>query len=166
MKRALLLLCAVLLIAGIAVAQEAPKAEVFGGYSYMRSEGLNINGWNASVTGNLTKNFGITSDFSGHYKNSANMYNFLFGPQVSASFKTVKPFAHALFGANRLGGSATNLALGGSDTAFAMAFGGGVDVKLNKNFGVRLGQADYLYIHHLSDTQNSFRFSTGVVFGF
>ena len=40
----------------VAFAQEnAPKAEIFGGYQYTRFDGgVNANGWNTSVTGTST----------------------------------------------------------------------------------------------------------------
>ena len=68
-------------------AQDTSKAEVFGGYSWT---GGNFHGWNASVTGNVTKRFGITADFSGHYGNELegsilvkqNAHSFLFGPRT------------------------------------------------------------------------------------
>jgi hypothetical protein len=52
-------------------AQDFPKAEIFGGYSYasmpLLSSRDNANGWNASATVNLFKWFGLTSDFNGLY---------------------------------------------------------------------------------------------------
>ena len=59
-----------------------------------------------------------------------------------------------------------------------MAFGGGVDMKLTRHFGLRLGQFDYLYTGHCINVsgvctlgvtgtpaahQNNFRFATGVI---
>ncbi len=57
------------------VAQDTPKIEVFGGYSYLRLteqprtllESASLNGWNASVKLNLTPRIGLVADFSGHY---------------------------------------------------------------------------------------------------
>ncbi len=161
MKRTFLFVCLILIMAAVAFAQDAPKAEVFGGYSYLRFSGENFNGWNAALTGNFNKNFGITADISGHYKSIAgvgiNSYSFLFGPTVAAPMDKVKPFAHALFGVNRLGGGGT------SDSSYALAFGGGLDVSLNDTFSIRLAQADYLRTHHGDVGQNNFRLSTGVV---
>ena len=66
-----------------------------------------------------------------------------------------------------------------SATAFAMAFGGGVDIGLSRHFAIRAAQVDYLYTNFnsidalasgLSTTtgnhQNSFRYSGGVVWRF
>ena len=53
-----------------------------------------------------------------------------------------------------------------SESAFAMAFGGGLDYNLNKNFAVRVGQFDYLPTRFGDATQNNFRYSTGIVLKF
>lgn len=59
-------------------AQDFPKVEVFGGYSYgnfgstnFSSNRTNLNGWNASLNVNLNHWFGVTTDFSGLYGNSS-----------------------------------------------------------------------------------------------
>src|SRR5947208_12930492 len=59
----------------LAVAQDTPKFEVFGGYSYASASKTltlgrsrpNLNGWNASVAGNFNRWIGIVGDFSGYY---------------------------------------------------------------------------------------------------
>ena len=63
-----------LILGGANRAQEFPKAEVFGGYSYGNfgasvsgASRNNLNGWNASLGVNLNRWFGLVSDFSGHY---------------------------------------------------------------------------------------------------
>ena len=90
-----------------AFAQEGgntPKAEIFGGYQYTRFDGgVNANGWNTSLTGNLNNWFGIAADFSGAYKSqngvSFNNYTYTFGPVVSYRHnETFTPFAHFLAG--------------------------------------------------------------------
>lgn len=65
-------LCIALSVA--ARAQEFPKAEVFGSYSYgnfgpvVSGAGrTNVNGWNASLGVNVNRWFGLVSDFGGHY---------------------------------------------------------------------------------------------------
>jgi hypothetical protein len=52
-----------------------------------------------------------------------------------------------------------------------MTFGGGLDWNLNKHFAVRIGQFEDLYSRFdtsgfaaSGNSQNSFRYSTGVVF--
>lgn len=175
MRRVFIALGLVCLLALPVFAQDSYKAEIFGGYQYTRlnpgdgADGENYNGWNASVTGNLNDWLGITADFSGGYKNvlgvDTDVRNFLFGPTVSYNeMERVKPFAHALFGVSRAGAGFAGLDV--SDTAFAMALGGGVDVGVHKNLAVRLIQADYLMTRFGSETQNNARISTGVVFRF
>ena len=74
-----------------AFAQEsgsAPKAEIFGGYQYTRFDGgVNANGWDTALTGNLNRWFGVAADFSGAYKSqngaSFNNYTYTFGPVIS-----------------------------------------------------------------------------------
>jgi len=147
----------------------------------------NYPGWNAAVQFNLTRWLGIVADGSGYYGTpisptsgsaagfpTASFYSALFGPSVTLHRGTVRPFLHALFGLNRVAVDASTI-LGTSaftDDAFAMALGGGLDVRVSKRFSVRLGQADYLYTQHDTTSfggvghQNNLRFSTGVVFTF
>src|SRR5580765_9103010 len=115
-----------------ALAQEGgntPKAEIFGGYQYTRFDGgLNANGWNTSLTGNLNNWFGIAADFSGAYKSqngvSFNNYTYTFGPVVSWRHnEAFTPFAHFLAGGSRA--SASFGGQSGSSSGFAMMFGGG-----------------------------------------
>jgi opacity protein-like surface antigen len=162
-------------------AQDFTKAEVFGGYQYTRInpgsgvDGDNFNGWNAAVQYNWSKAFGLKADFSGAYKSvntlagdvSLRQHHFLFGPVFSARTEKSTFFVHALFGgAHATADTGTSLFGSASDTAFAMAFGGGYDYNLNKNFGIRLGQFDYLPTRFGGETQNNFRYSTGVVLRF
>lgn len=170
MKRALLVVMALVLVASFAFAAdapEAPKAQIFGGYQYTRIDtggltgNINANGWNAALTGNFTKHLGITADFSGAYKDGGHMYSYLFGPQVSGAMGKARPFAHVLFGANTIGGSGTS-----SDSGWAMAFGGGLDVSASKVVAIRLGQFDYLRTNHFSTGLNNFRYSAGLVLNF
>src|SRR5512146_3252119 len=85
---------------------EYPAAEVFGGYSYFREnpEEFNLNGWNASVTGNVTDWFGIEGDFSGHYGRMLdefgfaipgvhiNNYTVMVGPKLAYRAGSITPF--------------------------------------------------------------------------
>jgi hypothetical protein len=161
--------------------------------------GGNLNGWEAQGTLNFTRHFGVTADFSGNSKQLAgfsalgfsagtqqHMYNFLFGPTVTGYFGKSAVFGHALFGAahSSLGAGITVPILGGisapldSGNAFAMAFGGGVDIGLSKHFAIRAAQVDFIrtnfnsldsltgLISSTSNNQNSFRYSGGVIWRF
>lgn len=137
------------------MAQNFPKTEIFGGYQFTHFEpGVNANGWNASLTGNVNRWFGVAADFSGAYKSGEHVHTYMFGPVFSARSDKVTPFAHALFG-----GAGTN--------AFAMAFGGGVDVKMADKVALRLIQGDWLVLRSEGFTsKKNARISTGIVFRF
>jgi hypothetical protein len=191
----------IVLLPLLVVAQESPKAEIFGGYSYLRNSGNSFNGWEGQGTVNFNRYFGVTADVSGHYRNAVaftqltgvsltanqRLYNFLFGPTVTARFGKHAAFGHALFGAAHsslnagvsvpiIGGISTNVTSG---TAFAMALGGGIDIGLTHRFAIRAAQLDYLYTKFnaldalagglsssTSGHQNSFRYSGGGVIRF
>src|SRR5437016_2166048 len=90
--------CFVLFAAmAVAAQKNTPKAELFGGYQFAYGDGLKLNGWNTSITGNISRSFGITADFAGVY-NGGHVYSYMFGPVVSARGRHVTPFLHALFG--------------------------------------------------------------------
>ena len=158
------------LLASLTVAaQDFPKAEIFGGYQLSRQNSTSLNGWNASLTGNYNRWFGLTGDFSGAYKSGPidfKSYTFTFGPTVAArNNETFTPFAHALFGGfhqvDEVNG--TNL---GSVTGFAFIMGGGVDVKITPHIAARVGQFDWMSFHSSDASSNSFRYSGGLVLRF
>src|SRR5215470_11930368 len=160
----------------------------------------NLNGWEGQGTFNFNRHFGVTADFSGNSHQLAgfsalgfsvgaqqHMYEFLFGPTVTTYFGKSSVFGHALFGAahSSLSAGASVPIIGGLSAplsrgnAFAMAFGGGVDIGLTHNFAIRAAQIDFVRTNFngvdalasgfspgTSNSQNSFRFSTGVVWRF
>ncbi len=128
--------------------------------------------------GELAKATG--SDEEGTYDARFKAYDFAFmaGPRFAyRKNERVTPFAHALFGFNHIKNDPT-LTVNGedlsgdeemvryafSDTGFGMAFGGGIDVNVNKVFGVRLIQADYLMAKHEDVTLHNLNLAFGVVF--
>ncbi|HMK20717.1 MAG TPA: outer membrane beta-barrel protein [Terriglobales bacterium] len=151
--------------------EEAPKAEIFGGYQYLHANtgisgasSFNFNGWNAAVNGYFTRNVGITADFSGNYGTvasvSTRIYSYLFGPVVRfPNSSRVTPFVHGLFGGAHVSFSQG----GGSDTGFAWAAGGGLDIHASSHVAIRLGQFDFLQSRTFNLTQNNFRYSAGIV---
>lgn len=175
-------------------------ATMFGGYSYLRNASNAFNGWEGQGTFNFTRNLGVTADVSGASLTpfgfsvlgiSAGTYqhlnNYLFGPTVTANLGRSSVFAHALFGEahSSLGAGVSLPIIGGISTgltsanAFAMAFGGGIDIGLTRHLAIRAVQVDYLRTQFnatdalttglstsLGNRQNSFRYSTGVVFRF
>jgi opacity protein-like surface antigen len=188
------LLAAVLLPLALmaSAAAQAPKLEVFGGYSVehiapcggntsstqefscgleqgelQTSKGY-FNGWNASATGYFNRFFGVTADFAGHYGafSTASRYSFLFGPTFKMRLPILSPFAHALFGFVK------ETAGNGFDSQYVftkpeIALGGGVDVNVSRHFAVRPVQLDYeLQTSPTSGISNptGFRLAAGVVF--
>lgn len=174
MKRIVLLVAILVAAALVATAQEMPRVEVFGGYSYLyagssgQEKGFGLNGWTAQGSVNLNNWLGLTGDFGGYYGSpssvSVHSYTYMFGPTLSYRAQHITPFAHALFGGSHLSGSIGGLSA--SQNAFAMAVGGGLDLPLKGNFGVRLAQLDWVRTQFFGAAQNNFRVSTGVMFRF
>ena len=75
MRRILLGMVGLMLFVSGAKAQDYPRVEVFGGYSYGNvgptaaiGEGRNsVNGWNASVNANVNRWLGLASEIGGEY---------------------------------------------------------------------------------------------------
>lgn len=152
-------------------AQDVPKVEVFGGYSWA---GGNFHGVTTSVTGNVNKWFGVTADFSGHYGReqegailvSKDAHTFQAGPRFSRRGKRFTPFVYALFGATRFHQSATvsGQHLSEADTGFTSTFGGGLDVTVSKRVAIRAFQIDYFRPNFFGEAHNRARVAFGVVF--
>ncbi len=167
--RKLLILGALIIVFGAPVrAQDYPKAEVFGGYQYVRLNpgGTNCQGFGGSAAGNLNDWFGVVGDF-GYCKvtglpsgTSAHAINYLFGPRVTyRSRGPLTPFAHALFGGQHFAVTG-----GGTANAFAMALGAGADYKMTEHVALRLIQVDYLYTHFGGTRQNNARIEAGIIY--
>lgn len=180
------LLAALVLSAVSAYAQEsAPKFDVFAGYSYVQAnpgvtgvDSFHLHGGNANVAYNLNNWLGGVADFGGYTNGnilssgaSGTFSTYLFGPRVSyRHYRRVTPFGQVLFGAAHANAAAFNTT--GTQNAFAMTAGGGVDYKLFDHFAIRPFQADYLLTRFREGaiagnrTQNNFRVSTGFVVRF
>ena len=126
-----------------------------------------LRGLNVAIGYNFHKFVGAKFDYSLHLREDnfsrpagsgtidTTVQNFLGGIQIKNNLEDgprFKPFAHALFGiANQkidVDSPQLPAVLGISDfsvneTSFAMAFGGGLDIKLNKRFDIRAGQIDW-----------------------
>ena len=164
------------------MAQQTSRAEFFTGFSYLRLEKTNLNGWNASLDGKVNKNLGIVADVSGHYnsqlqtvsgiqsKSSLHIHSILVGPRVSESAGRWTPYAQALFGWARLNtslsstGPGTPFSTSGSTNAFAVDLGGGIDFKMYDALALRVIQIDYVLLHANSQKQQGVRIGAGLVF--
>jgi hypothetical protein len=151
---------------------DAPKVELFLGYSYLRAvptlaDGNRmvwLNGGSASIAFNLNRYLGLVGDFGGFrdsevklmnsnsvVDSSGNAYTYLFGPRFSFRNHTrVTPFAQALFGGMRASEVTLSGCSGGgctplpSENKFALTAGGGLDIGVNRHFAIRIVQAEYL----------------------
>lgn len=153
---------------------ETPKVELFGGYSYA---GSGTRGWNGSVAGNVSQWLGLVADASGHdtsldeggVSERIRTRTLVFGPRFSSRrHRHLTPFAHALFGAAHTDSRATEAgqSFRFEDTSFALALGGGLDVRLGERVALRAFQIDYVRTQLFGGTQNKGRLAFGVVFRF
>ncbi|SRR6266700_2957093 len=154
---------------------------------------INQQGWNASVAVNIFKYLGVVADFGGYYGThrlppftpmvclpcpgttpnpfsaATRFHTYMFGPQASFRFHSLTPFVHGLFGgAHESGDLVPTTPFGStSNSGFAYALGGGLDINFTRRFAYR-GQADYMRFSliRFQPTENNVRFSTGVVFRF
>ena len=171
--RLAVLLAVASLVCSVSFAQDSPKIEITGDYSYFRlNPGLpsvwnsqNLNGGGAQAAfyvkswlalaadlqgyGSFTQCPKSSSEFSGCA--SGNLFTYTFGPQVKYRAGKFEPFAEVL-----LGGAHTNFyanacnkdtGICGSksptNNAFALAIGGGIDIAVSEHFAIRLVDADY-----------------------
>jgi opacity protein-like surface antigen len=172
--------------------EENPKNEFFAGYSYQSADintltidpgRIGQNGINLEYTRNITESIGITGDISAHFHRDSirtgageftrkrEQYYFLGGIKFKArNSSRIRPFAHALFGASLFRGFTSDIRTSGNvftiddETSFAMALGGGLDLRVNKRIDLRVIQVDYSPTFFGSGRQDNFRLCVGVVF--
>ena len=188
LKQVLSPLAVILAFAVPAAAQDAPRAELSGGYQYMQAKGPGESdyekfkkGWYGEVAGNVTPMVGIVGNFGGNYKTLTDgsdsvdfgFHEFLVGIRVNgrrASMVAV-PFGQVLVGGVRLRGSQGSFSV--TENFLGLSAGAGVNLMPNGgNVGLRLG-IDYLRVKSggasseiLSEgSLNGFRFTAGVVVG-
>jgi hypothetical protein len=171
MKKMMWLIFTILLVAGSAYAQDAPRAEVSMGYSFLRlggTGGMNQNGASLSIAGNVNRWFGIVGDFGGYHSSpfgaSLNTYTFLAGPRFSLRRNDkVTPFAQVLVGGAHLAAGVDGFSA--SVTPFVMSAGGGIDLRISQRVALR-PQVDYLYFRSGGQSGNAGRASVGIVYRF
>ena len=139
-------------------------------------QGYTSNKTSFNIPPNTTFPVGLVGNVQG------NMFTYLIGPQFKVRAHGIQPFAHLLFGGahtnvygnafkSLCGPFAGNCAVtkGPTAEAFAMEFGGGVDIPISKTISFRPAQVDYLLTRYSNpftktNNQNNFRFSAGIVF--
>ena len=189
---------------------ESPKADLFLGYSFLRYNSaqtipaFTANGGISTFAWNFNRHIGMEAELGGYHNGNINGYHFdstsftyLFGPRLSLGReRRIDPYLHILFGGQNFGTSidqssvlvvnplgTTTLSNGRyhtSQNSFAMAVGGGLDVRVSKTFTLRPIQVDY-YMTNFSApdvteplgvtipsarTQHDFRYAAGVAFNF
>jgi opacity protein-like surface antigen len=187
MQKLFLIAALALALPVIAQAQESPRTEILAGYSYLRLDGQNIDGLDRDLNGfNLSSNFnifkkslGLKADVSGHFgdaltnilpRTDFRQYLFLFGPQFTLrKSERFTPFVHVMAGFAYAQSKNDSLGLDISDTGFAFAAGGGVDINaLSSRLAIRVLQADYVMTRldngvGGTTTSHNIRASTGIV---
>jgi hypothetical protein len=143
-----------------------PRAEVFGGYSYIavglnedNFEVMNFHGWAAGISGNYKRWGGVAADVTGGYRRDIQAYTYLFGPRFFARGDKATAFGHFMLGGVTAGES------GEYGTDAALAAGGGVDVSATKKLALRF-QVDYVPIFPGGGPVHNVRVMSGLVFKF
>ncbi len=197
--RRLLCVLAMSLLCGFAASAQDNRADVFLGYSYVYQtygngvSAFNANGGVAQVAAFPTKWFGLVGEVGLYGPGTVTVTNsstttvgtppgaeisYLFGPRVTFRHGPLQPYVQGLFGGfytssglNTALESATPVTPAPSSNSFAMAIGGGLDLKVSQRWAIRLVQLDYFMTRlpnpsAVSFTQNNFRYSGGIVYRF
>jgi hypothetical protein len=167
-----------------AVPTPAQKVVLFGGYSFVHAPvtfdqqpgtpttpKVSLHGWEASGSLRFFGPLSLKADLGGTEGSfqgaNTRLNTYLFGPQLRLPFGL---FGHALIGAAhqsiRAGVSNGVVTSGPTQTDFATALGGGLDLHVLPFISLRVIQADYLYTHFNSTKHNQPRISAGVVLHF
>jgi hypothetical protein len=152
-------------------------------------------GFEAAMIGNVSRYLGIMGGFSAHFSSNEfavpftsfsstttqagtinpRLFTFLVGPEIKARNHTrLTPFVHALFGVAhstatfQTTGPVINFSRTDAETGFAMAFGGGGDIRITRRFSIRgmiTYQQAFLGSNDLpSQRVNALGWSSGVLF--
>ena len=144
----------------------------------LASERQNYNGFTAEFNQNVTRHVGIVTSFTGSFDetgyadlNSGRIFNakvqrydLMIGPRYNWRTSRVTPFAHALFGITHIRAKFDDplSPRKKADTAFAMAFGGGLDIHASEHLDIRPIMVDYLPTFFNSTRQDNFRAGAGI----
>jgi outer membrane immunogenic protein len=170
-------------------APDTPRPEFAAGYTYVRSNAppggctcINLNGANATFAWPVkTGGFALVGDFTishagniGSSSYTLTMSTFTGGVRylLPVHHRPVRPFGQVLLGAAHSSGTlveGNNPASANAAAAFAANIGGGLDLKVDRRFAIRLIEADYLittFDNGSNNHQNNIRIGAGVVFRF
>lgn len=177
---------------GYSALGENDKRINFGNTTGVSANYANTTGFETSITRNFTRHIGMKGDFSAHFNNQSGpgvltvcnptcttatqntefktrVYNFLAGPEFKARNSTrFTPFAYALGGVAHTSATFTaagpplNILLKRSDTGFAMALGGGLDIRATKKVSFR-ALMDYNPVFIQGSARDFVRISLGIL---
>lgn len=187
MNRLILLIALTPLLSLTAPAQDTPKVEVFGGYSYANisalEERFSAKGWHAALIVNSKSWLDFVLDVSGHYGalggDRTATYVAMVGPRLAFQNGRLTAFVHSLYG----------ISFGHPSTLPPVEFvepprvwftfvpgGGGLDIALARRLALRVFQCDLIFpsrTHQylqappeLTHTSIQFRVSAGIVLRF
>jgi hypothetical protein len=164
MARRLLILLGLFFV--FSISARAQGIDLFGGYSYERvggSPGRNLNGVEITAQYKFMDWLGLAADVDGHFglpsQPDGRTLHVMAGPQISFPAR-ISPFLHVLAGIGHVSNN------GISDTSFAGAIGGGIDMRIAPLISWRIIQGDDIITHHFGGVQHNVRVSTGLVFRF
>ena len=144
------------------------------------SKRIPYNGFSTEVVANVHRNIGLVANFSATFANTefvdglsgrrfnarVSRYLLLGGPRFNwRNSSPLIPYAHALFGVARYRADFRNddfTCPDTSETAFAMALGGGLDIRAGNHVDIRAAQVDYLPVFFSNKREDGLRFSAGV----
>jgi opacity protein-like surface antigen len=206
--RKIISLISLSLVFGLSLyASDGPQADLFLGYSFLRYNSaqtipaFTANGGLATFGWNFNPHIGIEAELGGYHNGNVSghefdttSFSYLFGPRFSLSrARRVDPYIHVLFGGQNAHTSiccvgvsqplpgatpTTGTRVSASQNNFAMAAGGGLDIKLTRSILLRPIQLDYYLTRfeapNLSNlngptsnrNQNDLRFAAGIAFNF
>ncbi len=167
MRKPLLAMAAVLCSGLPLQAQDAPRAELFAGYSFVHSDQRNLNGWNASLALGVAGSLSLVADASGHYGSAGHrQLDLMAGPGFAfLRGGPVVVFLHALAGLHResVNIQVFDVSISENDNRFGLQLGGGVDIRAGGKWAVRL-QGDYQWSRAQGASVTGERLSAGLVY--
>jgi len=138
---------------------------------------ISQHGFGIDLTYNFRKSWGIVGDFSrqtadvNQIRADTTTLNFFGGVRLASAQEGMAVFAEALLGATNRKTVLGTTTL--SNTDFALAFGGGVDIHASRNFSVRVLRLDYIPVRGGDDSHGigrrwsqNFRAQVGIVYRF
>jgi len=172
-RKALWIVGLALVVPAVASAQDVPRVEVFGGYSYGLIRGyvadelvpgsgtaafpsFGSNGWTGSVAVNATRWCGVVAEAGGLYSDLTMKisgtpftlgmleHSYLFGPRFSSRYQRWALFGHALYGEAH-----ARVSMGASEVLIPVGF---VETKAAMGLGAGLDYTVYRRRRQLAGT--------------